>query len=343
MKCNYLFCFCASLSMLLSSCNIDEIYDGIMDGDGNLPEGALPSAEFSPNNLSNEPFAEDAIRIEAEGTQNSTPFHSLELMPDGHYLLTTTSDSYNSYASPVCVKTKADGSFSICRNRQSKAVCTRSTTDENGTLYLDNGIEYGTFEKLEDKKYRLSNGAQLDLCDVLDADKKISYTDRYGRISNVYVNVTESVSGVGTKSICRTWKMNSIDLWLYMGGMCLASAKQSIKNGKAETVISTMMGGGEDVSEFLDEDSNMCCEMVFTSAGTYICSYLNGDVAVARWYWVDEEKGVLYYSWDLEGMTDGHVSVRFSGKQMRIYEDYTDTEEENMRIVLVNTLTAANS
>ena len=61
--------------------------DDEISGNDTPPAGALPSAEFEPNSLPDEPYAEDAIRIVAE--EEYAPFYALELMPDGNYLLTT--------------------------------------------------------------------------------------------------------------------------------------------------------------------------------------------------------------------------------------------------------------
>ena len=66
--------------------------DDEIGGNDTPPAGALPSAGFEPNNLPDEPYAEDAVLIVAE--ERYAPFHTLELMPDGSYLLT--------YNSPNC-------------------------------------------------------------------------------------------------------------------------------------------------------------------------------------------------------------------------------------------------
>ena len=82
--------------------------DDEIGGNDTPPAGALPSAGFEPNNLPDEPYAEDAVLIVAE--ERYAPFHTLELMPDGSYLLT-----YNSYVhtSSVRVAANAGGSFSF--------------------------------------------------------------------------------------------------------------------------------------------------------------------------------------------------------------------------------------
>lgn len=66
-----------SLSIMLAGCSES---DDITGNDA-PPAGATSSAEFNLNTLPDEPYAEDAIKIVAEG--EDAPFYSLELMPDG--------------------------------------------------------------------------------------------------------------------------------------------------------------------------------------------------------------------------------------------------------------------
>ena len=344
MKFKYLLYLFTSLSMVMSACETDDE----ISGNDTPPEGALPSAEFIPNNLPDEPYAGDAIRIVAEN-DDSAPFYSLELMPDGYYML-ALSRPYNSYAASVSVTVKADGSFLIRKNSKTGTARARSTTDENGTIGLGNGAEYGKFTKLGNKKYRLSNDVEVDLQDMSGPDKRISYKNYDGTVSNVYVNVSNPVLDDATKSLCRTWDFNSLEMWAYWNGKYIAHGKQTVKNGVGETYFKAIGGDLLDITreDFLDEDYELCYKVVFTSAGTYICFYLDGTSDVALWNWTNEAQGTLHYE---DSMTNdnyddewgGYVTVRFAGNQMRIYEDYTDTEEGmTMRMVGVNTLTASN-
>lgn len=149
MKLHYLFCVMLPLSMMFSACDSDEPPNG-KDGNDTVTEGPAPSAEFTLNDLPDEPYAEDAIRIVA-ANENESPFYSLELMPDGTYLL-CTARPYASYAPSVSVKAEADGSISMFKPRKSKAVRTRSAANENETLDMGYGTEYGKFTKLGNKK-----------------------------------------------------------------------------------------------------------------------------------------------------------------------------------------------
>ncbi len=328
--------------LIMAACteSDDDSKDG--SGNGNVPVGAFPSAEFHPNNLPDEPYAEDAIRIEALDDQ--APFYAIELMSDGYYLLSTVRPYYD--ASAVHVAAGTDGSVFICKSRQNSAVKTRGTESDDGTIALPNGEYYGKFTKLGDKKYLLSNGVEIDLMNLTGSDKEIQYKGKDGWISHVYVNVSEPISeDLTRKSLCRTWKGNSEEGWVYFRNEYVAHWKQTFNNGKIDTYFQKIEDDMFDIAEkdFVDEDY-FCYKVTFTSVGTYICFYSDGDMEVARWNWVNKEKGTLYCyhsMTDDDIEIDGYLTVRFAGNQMRVYEDCTD-QEENMRFVVVGTLTAAN-
>lgn len=343
MKIKFLYHIFFVVSLLImAACTESDDDSENGNGNNNVPIGALPSAEFNPNNLPDEPYAEDAIRIEALDDQ--APFYAIELMSDGHYLLSTVRPYYN--ASAVHVTARADGSVFICKSRQNNTVKTRGTDSEDGTIALPNDEFYGKFTKIGDKRYLLSNGVEIDLMNLTGSNKEIQYKSKDGWISHVYVNVSEPISEDLTKrSLCRTWNMNSEDGWVYWCNKYVAHWKQTFNNGKVDTYFQKIEDDMFDVTakDFVDED-DCCYKIIFTSVGTYMCFYLNGDIEVARWNWVNKEKGTLYYDHsmiddDIEG--DGYVTIRFAGNQMRVYEDYTE-QEDNLRLVIVSTLTAAN-
>lgn len=339
MKLKFLYHILFAVSILtMSACTEDE-----SGNDDTLPAGSLPSAEFKPNNLPDEPYAEDAIRIEAQDEQ--APFYAIELMPNGHYLLST--HSYY-YASSVRVATKANGSFSISKKHNNGIVRTRSTRADDGSITLTGGESYGKFTKLGNKKYQLENGVEIDLTGITGSDKKITYKNYDGSVSNVYVKVSEPILGAATKSLCRTWNYNSFEIWGYWNNSYIAHGKQTLDSGKVHSDFKAIDLSGFDREDFLDDDNEFCEKVIFTSMGTYICFYLDGSVERALWQWADEAQGTLHFEdskddeYDDEEY-DGYVTIRFAGNQMRVYEDYVEKDEGgNFRIVAVNTLTAAN-
>ncbi|MDE6159602.1 MAG: hypothetical protein K2F69_05875 [Bacteroidaceae bacterium] len=324
----------ASLSIVSAACGETD------DLKGNPPEGALPSAEFIPSDLASEPFADDAILITT--TDEGAPFYSLELLADGYYLLSM----YRPYGvcdAPVGAVVDANGNVSMLKSCRRRA--TRSTADENGTVRFSDGTEYGKFEKTGEKEYRLSNGVTVDLLNATNSDRSIVYRNVDGSVSRVYVNVSEPAVGKGARSLCRTWRVNSLEAWGYLNGQYMAYCKQTMVDGKVETVFKGSMGIEED--DFFDDD-DLPYKVIFSSSYSYICFYLDGQVDIAKWEWRDQDQGVLHYedSKENENYDDewgGDVSVRFAGNQMRIYEDYSYTEKGiTSRTVIVNTLTAAN-
>ncbi len=210
----------------MSACNN---LDNILIGNDAPPADALPSIEFTPNNLPSEPYAEDVIKVVA--TEATDEFYSLELMADGHYLL---------------CKSQPSSSY--------KSVRTRAAADENGTVEYPDGSQYGKFEKLDDKEYRLSNGITVDLKEATGTNQRIQLVDNIGRTSNVYVNTeAPAYTGDGTKSLCRTWDLNSIEMWMYYNGFYLFHLKQSIVDGELNTYIKI---AGEDMIDYEFEEDD---------------------------------------------------------------------------------------
>ena len=318
---------------MMSACTDDE-----NGGDDTPPAGALPSEEFVLSTLPDEPYAEDAIRIEntAENVYEY-PFYSLELMGDGYYLL-TKNPTYNTYASEAG---QAKGKGALRKNRT--AVQTRGTRDENGTIEMPDGSVYGPFTKLGDKKYRLSDGSEIDLQKASGSNGSVVYKEANGETSTVYVKVSEPIATDATKNICRTWECNELELWLYYNGSYIAHSKQVYNNGTVNSSYKTVSGGptkDEFFNDFGNTDDEYCYKVVFTNVGTYLCYYLDefGVPQVSYWKWEDEGQGTLYW---YDEYDDGHCTVRFAGNQMRIYEDYSVNEDgESIRLIGVNTLTA---
>ncbi len=348
MKYKYLILLLTMCSMLTVSCGDDD-EDGTGNG-GSVPEGALPSSEFNLNNLSEEPYAESARKyiVQQSGVM---PFGSVEFMADGHYLI-LSDDKLLAKSGKVSVglagkkvtvlKSGAGLSF--------KAATTRGT--DNETVTFGNGCEYGTYTKQGENKYVLSNGTSMEILEETGSNATISYIDRNGRTSTVYVNTETKTVDSATKSLCRSWNINSLEFWGYINNAYCVHGKQTIKDGKAETLfeLSPSIDSDEfEEDDFLDGDDEAPYKVKFTRFGTYIVSYLNGEMELAAWSWVDASQGIFHYEdyydseydYDYDYDWTGECTVRFAGKQMRIYEDYSEYEAgQRIRTVVVNTLTA---
>lgn len=344
MKRNFLYaCLIALASVGFTACESDENGEY---GDEKIPEGALPTAEFTLGNLDDEQYAEDAIKIVAQGTVEGNPeFSSIELFGDGHYLM---SGANNNHAPQKTVKAKreADGSVSVFKKRGTKRMATRA--NEDGTIIFDNGsYTYGTYTREQKGVYRFNNGALLDLRKLQEGSSEVVYTNSDGSKSTVYVSYNVDEKPLEMRSICRSWRMNSFETWHYFNGAYIAHGKQWIENGVVSHNVEFSPAAGKwdyDKDDVLVKDNEFCKRVIFSSS-TYLCFYVDGTAEVSGWDWRDRSNGTLYYydlfDQDNTDKWDGYVTVRFKGSQMRVYEDYNDSEDGmSFRMICVNTLTA---
>ena len=341
MKRNFLYaCLIALASVGFTACESDE--NGEYDEE-NIPKGALPTEEFTLGNFEDEPYAEDAIKIEVQSTVEGNPeFSSIELFGDGHYLM-SGANYHNAPQKNVRMEREADGSVSVFKKRGTKRMATRA--NEDGTLIFDNdSYTYGTYTREQKGMYHFNNGASLDLRQLQEGSSTVVYTNSSGRKSTVYVSHVITENDKWTKDLCRAWRLNSYETWHYLNGAYIAHGKQWITNG----VVSHNVEFSEDAQKgeydkVLDEDSEFCYRVIFSTNNTYICFYMDGTVEVSKWEWREPYNGVLHY-WDPldtdDTDSDGDVTVRFKGKQMRVYEDSNWSEDGfSLRMIGVNTLT----
>lgn len=345
MKRNFLYaCLIVLASVGFTACESDE---GGEYGDEKIPEGALPTTEFTLGNFEDEPYAEDAIKVEVQGTLEGNPeFSSIELFGDGHYLM---SGANNNHAPQKTVKAKreADGSVSVFKKRGTKRMATRA--NEDGTIIFDNGsYTYGTYTREQKGVYRFNNGALLDLRKLQEGSSEVVYTNSDGSKSTVYVNYNVDEKPLEMRSICRSWRMNSFETWHYLNGGYIAHGKQWITNGVVShnvEISSAAKKLGYEEDDILPAKDYEFCKRVIFSSSTYLCFYVDGTAEVSGWDWRDRSNGTLYYydlfDQDNTEKWDGYVTVRFKGSQMRVYEDYSEPEGGmKFRMINVSTLTA---
>lgn len=344
MKRNFLYaCLIALASVGFTACESDNNGEY---GEEKIPEGALPTTEFTLGNFEDEPYAEDAIKVEVQSTLEGNPeFSSIELFGDGHYLM---SGARSNHAPQKTVKAKreADGSVSVFKKRGTKRMATRA--NEDGTIIFDNGsYTYGTYTREQKGVYRFNNGALLDLRKLQEGSSEVVYTNSDGSKSTVYVSYNVDEKPLEMRSICRSWLMNSFETWHYFNGAYIAHGKQWIENGVVSHNVEFSSAAGKwdyDKDDVLDEDYEFCKRIIFSSS-TYLCFYVDGTAEVSGWDWRDRSNGTLYYydlfDQDNTEKWDGYVTVRFKGSQMRVYEDYSDSKDGmSFRMICVNTLTA---
>lgn len=347
MKRNFLYtCLIALASLGFVACDSDND-----EQEAKVPSGATPTEEFTFGDCEDEAHAEDTMKLNVESWDGyTTPdFTSIEFFGDGHYLITTPL-AHLAPERTVSVTREADGSTAIFKKHATKHLKTRAT-DNNGTMDIDNGkYQYGTYTRVNDHTYRLSDNSVIEFLNDMEAGKgQVTYTSRVGTRSNVYVNfATQDKSATPNRSLCRSWNCESFEMWGYMNGAYMAHGKQWMENGRVHhnfKLSPSAKKWGIEEDDFFDPDTEYCHRMIFSPSGTYVCFYMDGDVDVACWEWRDQSNGIMHY-WDPydydEDDWSGDVTVRFKGKQMRIYEDYSETEEiMTIHTIVVNTLTAA--
>ena len=348
MKRNFLYsCLIALASIGFVACDSNDD-----EKEAKVPSGATPTQEFTFGDCEDEAHAEDAMKLNVESWDGYTTqdFTSIEFFGDGHYLITTPL-AHLAPERTVSVAREADGSTAIFKKHATKHLKTRAT-DNNGTMDIDNGkYQYGTYTRVNAHTYRLSDNSVIEfLDDVKEGNGQVTYTSRDGTQSNVHVNfATQDKSATPNRSLFRSWNCDSFEMWAYMNGAYMAHGKQWMENGRVHhnTKLSpSAKKWGIEEDDFFDPDTEYCYRMIFSPSGTYVCFYMDGDVEVACWEWSNQNDGIMHY-WDpydheAEDDWSGDVTVRFKGKQMRIYEDYSETEEiMTIHTIVVNTLTAA--
>ena len=347
MKRNFLYsCLIALASLGFVACDSDND-----EQEAKVPSGATPTEEFTFGDCEDEAHAEDAMKLNVESWDGYTTqdFTSIEFFGDGHYLITTPL-AHLAPERTVSVTREADGSTAIFRKHGTKHLKTRAT-DNNGNMDIDNGkYQYGTYTRVNDHTYRLSDNSVIEFLNDMEAGKgQVTYTSRVGTRSNVYVNfATQDKSATPNRSLCRSWNCDSFEMWGYMNGAYMAHGKQWMENGRVYhnfKLSPSAKKWGIEEDDFFDPDAEYCHRMIFSPSGTYVCFYMDGDVDVACWEWRDQSNGIMHY-WEPydydEDDWSGDVTVRFKGKQMRSYEDYSETEEiMTIHTIVVNTLTAA--
>ena len=143
--------------------------------------------------------------------------------------------------------------------------------------------------------------------------------------------------------------MDSSENWLLAGDVMIGYGKQWLEKGRVmqqATLTPEGKGLGFDEDDLIDDKDDYCYRVIFSPCGTFVCFYVDGDVEIGTWEWTDPYNGVLRcwetFDWDDDDDDDddddfADMTVRFDGKQMRIYGDFMDTEDG----VLFRTLSVA--
>lgn len=326
------------------------------DNNGQLgvPDSTKPSKEFKVGNCDKEKYADDAIKLNVQSWGNTNQeFASIELFADGHFLITSPTAG-KLPKSKMSVTRAADGS-TMFKKSGGQPLKTRAV-DASGTIVIDGGLYiYGTYTRVKEGVYQLSNNTVIEIKDgKLTGTATVTYTNSLGMSITITVTIdTTTKQDDPLRHICRSWRMDSAENWLLAGDVKIGYGKQWLEKGRVmqQTTLTTEgKGMGFDEDDLIDDKDDYCYRVVFSPCGTFMCFYVDGDVEIGRWEWTDTNNGALrcWEAFDRDDDDDddddddfADVTVRFDGKQMRIYGDFMDTEHNVLfRTLSVTTFSA---
>ena len=337
MKRNIIYSFFIALACIgFVACDNDDNDKGM-----NLPEGSKPSTNFTLGNCEDEQNAKDAIKMDVKtwgDGKTDKEFASIELFGDGHFLITTP-NALNAPKRATDGTRKANRPASILK-KSGKSPMTTRTGINNGTEDIDNGLYiYGTYTRVKDGVYKLSNNTMIEIKDgVVKGTATVTYTNRYGVSITIIVSIDYNYKqDAAIRQLCRSWKFNESEVWLYANNTCFVYGKQWMKYGRVlqeVTLSPEAKKWGFEEDDVLETDD--CCKrIVFSPCGRYICFYADRSIEVGHWEWTNMKNGVLrlWEPVDLDDDDDddddwADVTVRFDGKQMYLYHDFMDEEND---------------
>lgn len=270
----------SSVSCIQSILKTDELIS-----DKDLPSGVLPSENMTYGSASAETYATHAARYSIKAT-DEFPYVSIELFGDGSYLITKS------------------GYQSVYGRKATKG-------------YEDSYYIAGGYTVEQEGHYSLEDFGTLKIEEEGDGFNLIFDNTNGNRLSTVFATKDAIYTDDASKSLCRTWDLNTTEEWMYLGSNLVINTKYTGgDNPRIEGKI------GVDSEELQESIAGMCKRMVFSPAGTYFCTYNDGTVRVSTWEWGNAEQGILFFDWKAGEQDEGYVTIRFAGKQMRTYEDY---------------------
>lgn len=272
-----------------------------------IPNEAKPSEEMTYGNLADESHAAHAVKYTITG--QDSPYESIELFGDGTYLIAKTGAYSRPQLMHAVVRKEGEG-LKVGIPKPSSAV----------TKAEDEYFIVGGYEMKEEGHYTLEDFGSLKVKEK-DGEINLTFDNTYGnRICTVFASETPAVNDSASESLCRTWAVESLHQWVYLGVLKVLDLKYvGGKNPYYEgTGVSSM--DKETLQEMI---AGACRSVTFSPFGTYYCTYNNGEVLYSTWMWINEEQGTLFYDWESGENEEGYVTARFEGNKCLIYEDYT--------------------
>lgn len=283
----------ACLGFALTSCSDDD------DNGGGIPDLPVPTYESS------------SAKYEMA---SGSPYSSIEFTASGNYVIVASGYSaYSDYSLSPSASPLAQSAF-----RKPSAAVSRA--------YF-NGIYYGTYTKTGENQYNLEGFGTVTVNTSGGNAYSLTVTPSSG--SPVTLSATkaaETESSDRTDALCRTWNVDRVNLKAWFNG-----SKKFDKTVSVDKLADLFEDMGEDV-DYLDIPR----QVIFAKTGTYMVLYSTGhgsgnSLDISSWRWEDESKGIIRYSWDIGAFDDpdgsGLITTSFSGKNMTIYEEYSEEDE----------------
>lgn len=248
-------------------------------------------------NLDTPKYEQDAALYRI--TDRTSPYASIELSASGYYII-TPSEYINS---------------SMATANPKKAIFDKAKQASRS----DWGVIYGKYVKTGDNEYILDGFGTIKIKTNGGSAVDLDITTSNGK--NIVLGANRSnmyASSDMTDKLCRTWSIDKVRVAIWEDGRKVYDKKMSMAEFTKE-------------EEGEDYDGEIPDKVTFTKAGTYVVFYTNNTLAVSTWCWENESKGIARYSWDYDYLFDpdasGSINVKFSGNQLTISEEYTDTDD----------------
>lgn len=272
-----------------------------------IPDKAKPSEKMTYSDIAAESHANHAVKYVING--QDSPYESVELFGNGTFLIAKTGAESRPQLMHAVVRKAGEGlKVSIPKPAQAK-------TKAGDEYYI-----VGGYEMKAEGHYSLEDFGTLKIDDK-SGNVNLTFENTLGnRICTVFASESTAVSDKASENLCRTWNIESLEQWAYLGILKILDLKYvGGKNPHYEgTGVSAM--NDELLKEMIDA---ACCSVTFSPYGTYCCTYNSGEVLYSTWMWANEKQGTLFYDWQEGENEEGYVTARFKDNKCLLYEDYT--------------------
>lgn len=287
----------ACFGFAMTSCSDDDDKGGVPD---------LPTPEYESSSAKYE-------------MNSGSPYRSIEFTASGQYVIVTNSHSYYSAAPAAKVKKQtAVGTAMVSGMFR--------TPDRSVSRAYFDGIYYGNYTKTGDNQYNLQGFGTITVNTSGDNAYSLTVTTSSGSQTLSAVKTVADKDSDRTNALCRTWNFDKVNLKVWING-----SKRYDRTVAANKLNDLFEDWGDDGWE----EDEIPRQVIFTKSGTYMVlyglnDYSNNSLDISSWRWENESKGIIRYSWDIGDFDDedsGLITTSFSGKNMTIWEEYSEEED----------------